>query len=59
MPSVLLTPKWVTTANMASTVIADQFVKVAQLCVGKYAAALQDRRDLVMNTSWLNSSTAG
>jgi D-xylose transport system substrate-binding protein len=34
VPSVLLTPKWVTTANMGSTVIADQFVKVAQLCVG-------------------------
>ena len=39
VPSVLLTPKWVTTTNMASTVIADQFVKVAQLCVGTYAAA--------------------
>jgi D-xylose transport system substrate-binding protein len=36
VPSVYLTPKWVTTANMASTVIADQFVKVAQLCVGTY-----------------------
>ena len=39
VPSVLLTPKWVTTSNMNSTVIADQFVKVAQLCVGAYAAA--------------------
>jgi D-xylose transport system substrate-binding protein len=39
VPSVLLTPKWVTTANMASTVIADQFVKAAQLCVGSFAAA--------------------
>jgi D-xylose transport system substrate-binding protein len=39
VPSVLLTPKWVTTTNMASTVIADQFVKAAQLCVGSYAAA--------------------
>jgi D-xylose transport system substrate-binding protein len=37
VPSVYLTPKWVTTANMESTVIADQFVKVAQLCVGIYA----------------------
>ena len=37
VPSVLLTPKWVTTANMESTVVADQFVKVAQLCVGTYA----------------------
>jgi D-xylose transport system substrate-binding protein len=39
VPSVLLTPQWVTTSNMASTVIADQFVKVSQLCVGSYAAA--------------------
>jgi D-xylose transport system substrate-binding protein len=38
VPSVLLTPKWVTTTNMASTVVADQFVKVAQLCVGQYVA---------------------
>jgi D-xylose transport system substrate-binding protein len=37
VPSVYLTPTWVTTANMASTVIADQFVKAAQLCVGTYA----------------------
>jgi D-xylose transport system substrate-binding protein len=37
VPSVLLTPKWVTTANMASTVVADKFVTVAQLCVGQYA----------------------
>ena len=36
VPSVLLTPKWVTTANMASTVVADKFVTVAQLCVGQY-----------------------
>jgi len=41
VPSVLLTPKWVTTANMASTVITDQFVKASQLCVGQYAAACQ------------------
>jgi len=39
VPSVLLTPKWVTTDNMNSTVIADQFVKATQLCVGAYAAA--------------------
>jgi len=38
VPSVLLTPKWVTTANMASTVVADKFVTVAQLCVGQYVA---------------------
>ena len=39
VPSVLLTPKWVTPTNMASTVIADQFVPAQQLCVGSYAAA--------------------
>jgi D-xylose transport system substrate-binding protein len=37
--SVLLTPKWVTTQNMASTVIADKAVPASQLCSGKYAAA--------------------
>jgi len=36
--SVLLQPTWVTTTNMASTVIADKFVTVAQLCVGQYVA---------------------
>jgi D-xylose transport system substrate-binding protein len=38
VPSVLLAPKWVTSANMNSTVIADQFVPAQQLCVGSYAA---------------------
>ncbi len=38
VPSVLGTPEWVTTTNMASTVIADNFVKASQLCVGQYAA---------------------
>ena len=37
--SVLLTPTWVTPANMNSTVIADKFVPASQLCTGKYAAA--------------------
>jgi D-xylose transport system substrate-binding protein len=36
---VLLTPVWVTAVNMTATVIADKFVKVAQLCAGRYAAA--------------------
>jgi len=36
--SVLLTPTWVTTANMNDTVIADHFVPASQLCKGKYAA---------------------
>jgi D-xylose transport system substrate-binding protein len=35
--SVLLAPKWVTSANMNATVIADKFVPAAQLCAGKYA----------------------
>ena len=37
--SVLLTPEWVTSANMASTVIADNFVPPAQLCAAPYATA--------------------
>jgi len=37
--SVLLTPEWVTTQNMNSTVIADKFVKALDLCKGKYASA--------------------
>jgi D-xylose transport system substrate-binding protein len=38
VPSVLLTPEWVTTANMNSTVINDKFVPASQLCTGKYKA---------------------
>jgi D-xylose transport system substrate-binding protein len=34
VPSVLLTPDWVTTANMNSTVIADKFMPASQLCAG-------------------------
>lgn len=37
VPSVLLTPEWVTSKNMASTVIADHFVPPAQLCKAPYA----------------------
>jgi D-xylose transport system substrate-binding protein len=36
--SSLLTPEWVTTKNMNSTVIADNFVPASQLCGGAYAA---------------------
>jgi D-xylose transport system substrate-binding protein len=36
--SVLLTPEWVTTANMNATVIADKFVPASQLCAGTFAA---------------------
>jgi D-xylose transport system substrate-binding protein len=37
--AVLLTPEWVTTRNMAATVIADQFVPVSRLCTRQYASA--------------------
>jgi D-xylose transport system substrate-binding protein len=39
VPSVLLSPEWVTTANMNSTIIADKFVSASQLCTGSYASA--------------------
>jgi D-xylose transport system substrate-binding protein len=39
VPSVLLTPEWVTTTNMKSTVIADKSVPAAQICAGTFAAA--------------------
>jgi D-xylose transport system substrate-binding protein len=38
VPSVLLTPEWVTTANMQNTIIKDGFVPAVQLCAGSYAA---------------------
>src|SRR3984885_963823 len=37
VPSVLLTPEWVTTQNMNDTVIADKFVEASQLCTSQYA----------------------
>jgi D-xylose transport system substrate-binding protein len=39
VPSVLLTPVWVTPKNMNATIIADKFVPSAQLCAGAYASA--------------------
>ena len=39
VPSVLLTPEWVTVSNMNSTVIADGFVRASQLCAAPYATA--------------------
>ena len=39
VPSTLLTPEWVTTKNMNSTVIKDNFVPASQLCAGQYASA--------------------
>lgn len=38
VPSVLLTPVWVTSQNMATTVIADKFIDKTQLCAGAFAA---------------------
>ncbi|HTT54017.1 MAG TPA: substrate-binding domain-containing protein [Streptosporangiaceae bacterium] len=39
VPSVLLKPVWVTTSNMAATVVRDRFVQVGQLCAGALRAA--------------------
>jgi D-xylose transport system substrate-binding protein len=39
VPSVLLTPEWVTPTNMNATIIKDKFVPAAQLCSGKFASA--------------------
>ncbi|MEY2569789.1 MAG: D-xylose transport system substrate-binding protein, partial [Acidimicrobiaceae bacterium] len=39
VPSVLLTPVWVTTDNMAKTVVKDGAVKKADLCVSEVASA--------------------
>jgi len=38
VPSVLETPKWVTTKNMNATVIKDNWIPASQLCAGSYAA---------------------
>jgi D-xylose transport system substrate-binding protein len=38
VPSVLLSPEWVTTSNINSTIIKDKFVPAGQLCAGTYAA---------------------
>ena len=37
--SVYLTPEWVTSKNMNSTIIADKFVSASQLCTSAYKAA--------------------
>jgi D-xylose transport system substrate-binding protein len=39
VPSVLLTPVSVTTANMNDTVVKDHFVNTADLCAGSLASA--------------------
>ena len=38
VPSVLLTPTWVTASNMNATVVADNFVKKSDLCTAAFAA---------------------
>jgi D-xylose transport system substrate-binding protein len=38
VPSVYLTPEWVTPTNMNDTIVKDKFVPTAQLCAGKFAA---------------------
>src|SRR5579864_4067569 len=38
VPSVLLTPVWVTAANMNATVIKDKFIPAATLCAGSFAS---------------------
>jgi D-xylose transport system substrate-binding protein len=38
VPSVLMIPEWVTTKNMNSTIIKDNFVPASQLCTGQYQA---------------------
>ncbi|MDE3240037.1 MAG: substrate-binding domain-containing protein [Paracoccaceae bacterium] len=37
VPSVLLSPIWVTPKNMAATVVKDNFVSASKLCAGKMA----------------------
>lgn len=39
VPSVLLTPIWVTADNMASTVVKDEFQKASDICITQVAAA--------------------
>ena len=38
VPSILLTPEWVTPSTVNSTVIKDSFVPASQLCAAPYAA---------------------
>ncbi len=38
VPSILLTPVWVTTANMQSTVVKDGFDKASAMCAGTFAS---------------------
>jgi D-xylose transport system substrate-binding protein len=38
VPSILLTPEWVTGQNMEATVVKDNFVPASQICSGSFAA---------------------
>jgi D-xylose transport system substrate-binding protein len=42
VPSVLLTPVWVTPKNMASTVVKDKFVDASKLCSGSASSQCKD-----------------
>lgn len=42
VPSVLLTPVWVTAKNMQATVVKDGAVKVSELCISELAKACAD-----------------
>jgi D-xylose transport system substrate-binding protein len=39
VPSILLTPQWVTASTVDSTVVKDGFVQAAQICAGSFSAA--------------------
>lgn len=39
VPSTLLTPIWVTTQNLQSSVVKDGAVKVSDLCISSLASA--------------------
>jgi D-xylose transport system substrate-binding protein len=39
VPSVYLTPTWVTGANMEATVVKDNFVKASDICISAVASA--------------------
>lgn len=41
VPSVLVTPRWVTASNMASSGLKDSGISAAELCSGSHAAACQ------------------
>jgi D-xylose transport system substrate-binding protein len=43
VPSVLLSPQWVTAKNMNSTIIADNYVPASTLCAAPYASAMACR----------------